>query len=137
MFVYSGTHVAVAEAPSSYTPLKLPENTLVVETYTPTEILREIAKLANGDKVLYNKMALISHCESNYQNIQSRIVKDGKREESYGIAQIHLPSHPHITKQQALDVKFSLQFLKDEILAGNEWKWYGWRGGDKCAWQVD
>lgn len=46
---------------------------------------------------------------------------------SIGLAQIHLPAHPHITEEEALDAEFSLNFMVDEFKAGNEWKWTCWR----------
>lgn len=47
-------------------------------------------------------------CESSFVSEQSRIYKNGVREPSFGIAQIHLPSHPDVTKEQALDEEFSI-----------------------------
>lgn len=47
-------------------------------------------------------------CESNFRSIQSEIIKNGVREPSFGIAQIHLPSHPDVTEEQALDEEFSI-----------------------------
>jgi soluble lytic murein transglycosylase-like protein len=45
---------------------------------------------------------------------------------SFGLAQIHLPAHPDITKAQALDYKFSTAFLLKEILAGRISEWSSW-----------
>jgi hypothetical protein len=42
---------------------------------------------------------------------------------SFGLVQIHLPAHPHITSEQAMDPKFALNFIVDEFLRSNEWKW--------------
>lgn len=50
----------------------------------------------------------VLECESNFVSEQSRIYKNGVREPSFGIAQIHLPSHPDVTKEQALDEEFSI-----------------------------
>ena len=36
--------------------------------------------------------------------IQSQIIKNGIQEDSWGLAQIHLPDHPDISKQQATEV---------------------------------
>lgn len=49
------------------------------------------------------KFLATAKCEDKFQNIQSTIVKNGTREESYGVFQIHLPSHPSVSKEQALD----------------------------------
>ena len=51
----------------------------------------------------------ILKCESNFRNIPSRIImENGEYEPSFGIAQIHLPSFPDVTKEQALDEEFSI-----------------------------
>jgi hypothetical protein len=46
---------------------------------------------------------------------------------SFGIVQIHLPAHPEITKEQAMDSQFAFNFIVDEFLRGNEWKWTCWK----------
>lgn len=122
-------------APVAQAPIIAQEETKLKDDaeYVKDETLREIAKVAKDDKMLYNNMAMLSHCESKFYNIQSQVVKYGKREESYGVAQIHLPSHPHITKEEALDVKFSVQFMADEIRKGNIWKWYGFNPQTKTC----
>ena len=42
---------------------------------------------------------------------------------SFGLVQIHLLAHPNITREQALNPTFALNFIVDEFLKGNEWKW--------------
>jgi hypothetical protein len=37
----------------------------------------------------------------------------GEQEQSYGLAQIHLPSWPSVTYEQATDIDFSLSFITD------------------------
>lgn len=46
-----------------------------------------------------------------------------ERERSYGLSQIHLPAHPTITKEQALNPIFSLDWMTDQFAAGNENMW--------------
>lgn len=47
-----------------------------------------------GKKIITN----VLRGESSFQNIQSQIKKtDGTYEDSHGIAQIHLPSHPSVS----------------------------------------
>lgn len=50
-------------------------------------------------------------------------VTKGEQEKSYGPSQIHLPSHPNITYQQATDPRFALSFLAKNIKAGNAHWW--------------
>ena len=66
-------------------------------------------------------------CESQFQNVQSNCrYKTGEREESYGVSQIHLKAHPNITKEQALDIEFAVDFIVSEFKKGNERKWTCW-----------
>lgn len=37
--------------------------------------------------------------------------KVGDREQSYGLVQIHLPAHPTITKEQAQNPEFAVDFM--------------------------
>lgn len=65
-------------------------------------------------------------CESHFGNIQSRIVsKTGPngREDSWGIAQIHLPDHLDVTKEMALDISFAIEWSAKQFAAGREEMW--------------
>lgn len=46
---------------------------------------------------------------------------------SFGLVQIHLISNPEITKEQALDPIFSLNFITDEFIKGHQNKWTCYR----------
>jgi hypothetical protein len=61
-------------------------------------------------------------CESN---LDSSMVGDNGQ--SYGIAQIHLPSHPNITKEQALDKQFAIEFTAKQFAKGNAKLWTCYR----------
>lgn len=50
-------------------------------------------------------------------------VKEGDRELSYGLAQIHLPSHPNITYEQAIDPEFAIDFLAKSLSEGRGRLW--------------
>lgn len=76
-------------------------------------------------------------CESGYNpTIQSRhrYKKDrphegvvaGQREQSFGLAQIHLPAHPNVSYEQATDPEFSVNFLAEKLShdAGSHWTCY-------------
>mgnify|MGYP001575504153 CR=1 FL=1 len=69
-----------------------------------------------------NKMMEVIKCESMYKNVQSNHYYKGVREDSWGIAQIHLPSHPNVSKQQALDPLFSINFMAEKFSRG----WFKW-----------
>ncbi len=88
-----------------------------------TEIKSLIRERSDFYKVSYEEMYSTIRCESHFRNIQSGIYKNGIREDSWGIVQIHLPSHPNITKDQALDISFAVDFMAQEFSKGNQWKW--------------
>jgi len=71
------------------------------------------------------------YCESMFYNIQSGIVHEGVREPSYGLAQIHLPSHPKVSVEQALDPYFAVDWMMEHW---HTVKWYGYdRTTDSCT----
>lgn len=64
------------------------------------------------------------NCENRDWDVklQSRIIqKNGLREDSWGLVQIYLPSHPTITKEQAQDPDFALDFMARHL--GRDVKW--------------
>lgn len=42
---------------------------------------------------------------------------------SFGVAQIHLPAHPDITKAQALDPLFAINYAAEQFSEGREHLW--------------
>ena len=87
-----------------------------------------ILEYATGTKAYEMKRTI--ECESGYKNIQSYIVKDNKREDSWGLVQINLPNHREITKQQALNPNFAIKWMSDNW---GKVKWYGWiKKTDTC-----
>ena len=64
----------------------------------------------------------VINCESRYN---PNAVGDGGK--SYGLVQIHLPSHPNITKAQALDSEYAINFLAKNLAKGNGKIWTCWR----------
>lgn len=50
----------------------------------------------------------------------------GSREQSFGVAQIHLPDHPKITKAQATDPDFAVEFMAKQFAKGNARMWMGY-----------
>ena len=66
-------------------------------------------------------------CESGFVAQQSKVVNKGVREDSWGIAQIHLPSHPKVSREQAMDIDFATQFIVDKFTEGKEEWWSCWK----------
>lgn len=52
----------------------------------------------------------------------------GTLEKSYGVAQIHLPDHPEISYEQAIDPEFSVAYMASEFSKGRAWQWMGYKG---------
>ncbi len=55
-------------------------------------------------------------------------VGDPLREQSFGPAQINLPSHPGITQEMAEDPLFAIPWMADKFSKGHAWLWTCWRG---------
>jgi soluble lytic murein transglycosylase-like protein len=67
-------------------------------------------------------VASVVECESG-----GNPVAIGDHGTSFGIAQIHLIAHPNITKTQAFDPVFAIDYMAREISLGNGsmWTCYG------------
>lgn len=70
-------------------------------------------------EVVMNK---VISCESNYK---PNAVGDGGK--SHGLVQIHQPSHPYITRAQATDPEFAIDFLARNLADGKGRMWTCWR----------
>lgn len=67
---------------------------------------------------------------SDDPSIQSWVPKKGgpnDREDSWGIAQINLPAHTDITKEQAQDPDFSVKWMARQFSLGNNRIWTCYR----------
>ena len=122
--VYIPSSVSVAEAPAPV-QVELTKEELVELTYS----------YANKYGVSGDYMVDLISCENtpwdtelqsqikyNFSDPDRGIVK-GEQEKSYGLSMIHLPDHPNITKEQATDPYFALDFMA-EHLANNQNIWY-------------
>lgn len=58
----------------------------------------------------------IIFCESSYNRFAHASTS---KENSWGIAQINLKSHPEVSYEQATNIEFSVDFLIDNYLKGN------------------
>lgn len=70
-------------------------------------------------------MTKVIACESGFvEDVQSRhITRAGTREESYGLVQINLPSHPSVSYEQAIDPVFAVEFLARNLADGRGGMW--------------
>lgn len=97
--------------------------------FTSATTVKTYIELKAMEKGVDPKLALrIAKCESNFVPQQSKhIRKDGTREKSFGVWQIHLPAHPEITKQQAMDVEWSTDWALNQMKKGNAKIWSCYR----------
>ena len=78
-----------------------------------------------------DEVAHTIYCESKFYNVQSAVVKNGVQEPSWGLAQIHIPSHPNVTVEQALTPTFAVDWM---LTNWNTVAWYGHnRFTDECT----
>jgi hypothetical protein len=122
--VAKGVEPETKEIEIEYVKVGYSLNELVPQDY----INQTIAQYASGNKAY--QMSRTIWCESRNRNVQSNVIKKGVREDSWGIAQIHLPSHPSVSRTQALDVDYSIKWMSEHW---NDTKWYGYnRASDSC-----
>jgi len=67
-------------------------------------------------------MHKVVNCESSYNY---KAVGDGGK--SFGLSQIHKPSHPSITYEQSINPNFALDFMASSISKGKGEMWTCWR----------
>lgn len=91
----------------------------------------QIKELVNYHATKYNvdadKMMKTLWCESRFSNVQSNIVDNGIRENSWGIAQINLRWNPEVSQEQALTPEFAIEWMAREFKANHQSKWTCYR----------
>lgn len=116
--------------------------------WTEDEILSLITRTAEAHEVSAQKMIETIKCEAPWRidsegnkyydttDAQSRIKYNegqirrnptwgvvGEREKSFGPAQIHLPTDPSVTKDQASDPEFAVTYMAREFKNGRQSRW--------------
>lgn len=97
--------------------------------WTPERIKKEYREQAEIHGVSFDRMWSTVMCENPElkPSLQSYWVVDGVREESYGLSQIHLPSWPDVTYEQATDPAFSAEFMAKRFSEGLAHRWTCYR----------
>lgn len=108
--------IAEASKPIVYEREPEPPQEVLIEVqvdWTKERIRKQVQEQAEKYAVPFDEMWETILCESGASTtIQSHYIrKDGTREQSYGLAQIHLPDHPTVTKEQAIDPVFAIDFM--------------------------
>ena len=116
------------------------DNVNAVETLTNEDfeririehLINRVYEVAKEYKVSGYQMERTIECESRFNNIQSTAYQNGVREDSWGLAQIHLPSHPSVSREQAMDEEFAIEWMAKNF--NNPYvTWYAYsRKYDRC-----
>ena len=113
------------------------DDTVELKVTEKIETIEEkIARYSEMYGVPYSRIYNTIECETAHTfdtNIQSNLRYDfsskkrgivlGEREQSYGLAQIHLPDHPEVTIEQATNPDFAIEFMAKNMSLGRKW-WY-------------
>lgn len=118
-----------------------PSNIEQHKVLTKDDILVKIDFYAKKYNVSSDTMIRIISCETSGTfdtNIQSKVrykfndprrnIVMGDQERSFGLSQIHLPDHPNVTYEQAIDADFALEFMADKLSKGQARIWYCYKG---------
>ena len=118
----ANTAALTVSVPPETTPLEL-TSTTTIEAH-----VREVQDEYGLGRDFYDTLK----CESmGWRNVQSHHPSargPNGRENSWGVAQIHLPSHPEVTQEQALDVRFAVEWTAKAFVAGDKAMWTCWHG---------
>lgn len=95
-----------------------------VEPIVPVKLTidEKIDLVAAKYKVSPSLMKKVIYCESSYN---PKAVGDGGT--SFGLSQIHLPAHPEVTKEQAFDEDFAINFMGESFSKNKHRMWSCWR----------
>lgn len=89
------------------------------------EMVKELA-IEQAEKFGLHKGRFLNtlECENGFNATgQSEHYYKGKREQSFGAAQINLPSHPTITKEMAENPAFAVPWMAKQFSIGNAGLW--------------
>lgn len=75
-------------------------------------------------KVSETLVRKIIKCESGFNPQAHNLTV---REDSWGLSQINLKAHKNITKEQATDSKFAVNFLAENLAKGKGKMWTCWK----------
>ena len=114
ILVFTITKTSIAEAPAPPVPITQP---------TVQEL---IGKYALQYNVSASRMLNTMKCESGLKSDAQGDMKNGVYT-SFGLSQIHLPAHPEVTKEQALNPDFAVEFMAKGFAQHKERMWTCWR----------
>lgn len=98
-----------------YQPAEAQAPVRTVKDFTPAELVVYYASVYH---VSAQQMTDTIQCESRFN--PNAVGDHGK---SFGLSQIYLPAHKNITKEQALDPIFSIEFMAKSFKQGKQNMW--------------
>ena len=124
VLVYIGYFLSFGHTIADYPPLEAPKssiNELIAyygEMYgVSQETLLKVIKCENRE------LDPTAQSKLKYKSGNRWKKPAGSFEQSYGLAQIHLPDHPEVSYEQAIDPEFSIEFLAKNISKGRGEMW--------------
>lgn len=121
--------VASAEPPSTVQTLYIAPQR---EETSESDLRAFARKMALKYDVSYQEMAVTiggpgktEACANGESSWNPEAVGDGG--DSRGVVQIHRPSHPDITDEQALDPYWAIEWMAKEFSEGRAWQWTCWK----------
>lgn len=106
------------QAPTTTPATATPSKPALKQAVDPKAELVAIGKAKGLSDTKIEQIKNVIKCESGWK--PGAI---GDRGRSIGLVQIYLPAHLEITKAQALNQTFAINFIVDEFKRGNQWKW--------------
>jgi hypothetical protein len=89
-------------------------SSVIVEYYGPESLQEKVERYAKLYDVPSGEIAETIDCETGGTwdtTIRSGHTLSYGQERSYGLAQIHLPSHPDVSHEEATDPDFAIEFM--------------------------
>ena len=99
------------------------EDNAIIEQFHKPTLWDKIGSAAENYKISAYQLYRTAQCESRFNPGQSQVIKNGKRENSWGIFQISLDFHPEITRAQAMDEDFAIEWAAKNF---NKVIWYAY-----------
>ena len=98
------------------------EAQLNTRIFTKEELIDITYGIADEHSVSRETMQKVVECESNYV-----VDAVGDHGYSHGLVQIHSPSHPSVTLEQANNPHYALTFLAEHLKMGKGYLWTCYR----------
>ncbi len=117
--------IAEDTVPPELLPKVYTKSELVDKVYTYAKIWKndpqKIIKTINCEDVTWD---VKKQSDLRYKSGNRWKVPAGELEKSYGLSQIHLPDHPNIIYEQAIDPDFAISYMAEHLGRDDTWSCY-------------